>query len=372
MFSIYVDTTIINRIPLEKCTGVHRVVKNIAASLIAVFPNVDFLQFYTDSPPTTNNRFREITQRLERNSLGEDREITLKSGDILFLLDNSIFYLADFKPIFIKFKSEGLTIVPIVHDVIPLTYPHYVNKDFTDIFKRWLDSISEICTGVISVSKTTQEELLKIKPSLKIKSFHLGKNIEAINSNCHIIGMPKGKTVLMVGTIEPRKCYSETLDAFEKIWETEPDINLVITGRVGWLSENLVKRISYHPRLNKTLFVLNDASDSDLIYLYKNADLFLFSSDAEGFGIPLVEAASYGMQLLLRDRAIFREIAGDNATYFNDFKELPTLVTSILRNGTLKVSGNIKTNTWEDSALECVNHLLKFRMEHLRALKLIV
>ena len=144
----------------------------------------------------------------------------------------------------------------------------------------------------------------------------------------------------MVSTIEPRKKYDETLLQFERIWGKRDDINLIIVGKVGWNVEELELKIKNHPRRMTNLHFLNNVSDAELNYLYKNCDVFLFSSEIEGFGLGIVEAARFGTPLLLRDNSVFREIASDYATYFNAFEELYDIILQNIDNG-FKRSDNL-------------------------------
>lgn len=364
-FSVYIDASQIAT--TNKHTGIQRVVRNIVARIIHMLPCTVLLRF--TQQPVTHNRFTEMLQKRPPGSLGDDTPIVFKTGDILFLLDDNIYYLHQLKDALFYLKSSGVAVVSLVHDVIPITHPMYVTDSHRKVFIDWLDVVEHVSSGIISVSEATKNELLKLKPDLQIKSFHLGCDIPTCLQRDVGITIPPGKNVLMVGTTEPRKCYTETLLEFEKIWETRSDINLIIVGCHGWLSENLVEKIRIHPLLNKNLFWLNNLDDSGLTYLYKNSDLFLFSSDTEGFGIPLVEASYYKMPLILRDTPIFREIAGCNALYFDKFDELPNIIVRVLDGAIIAPeSSAIKPKTWDDATLECSMHLLKFRMERIKTL----
>lgn len=366
-FTVFVDVSIISRI--VKYTGIQHVVKSIAYHLANLFPATLFIQFRQNGAPITHNRYTESLRNLKHNSLGQDTEVIFKIGDVLFLLDDNVYYLHTIKHVLSSFKKAGLTVVSLVHSIIPITHPQYVTSEHNCAFTSWIKSVENVSSGIITVSQATKTELRNIYPDLSVKSFLLGCSTTPSDPGNHHIGIHKGKNVLMVGKIIPRKCYVETLLVFEKIWETRQDINLVIVGRQGYLAEKILDRINSHLLLNKNLFLLNDVSDTDLTYFYKNSDIFLFSSDIEAFDIQIINAASHGLPLVLRDRPVFREIAGENALYFDDFDDLQTIITDITdcRLQAPK-SSKIKTNDWADSALECLSHLLKFRMEHIRML----
>ena len=63
--------------------------------------------------------------------------------------------------------------------------------------------------------------------------------------------------------------------------------------------------------------MLNNISDTSLNYIYQNSKAFLFSSKAEGFGLPIVEAQHHGLHVFASDIPIFREVAGSGAQFFS-------------------------------------------------------
>jgi glycosyltransferase involved in cell wall biosynthesis len=101
--------------------------------------------------------------------------------------------------------------------------------------------------------------------------------------------------------------------------------------------------------------LLEKRSDDEIAYLYENASALLFLSKGEGFGLPLVEAASRGTRILCSDLPVFHEIAGDAATYVtSDTAE--GLAEEIaawwvrFKDGLVPHSKNMSRLTWEQSA----------------------
>lgn len=81
--------------------------------------------------------------------------------------------------------------------------------------------------------------------------------------------------------------------------------------------ELVVRELQYHPELGRHLFWMDRISDEYLEKLYSKASCLIAASEGEGFGLPLIEAARHKIPLLIRDVPIFREIAGNHATYFS-------------------------------------------------------
>jgi glycosyltransferase involved in cell wall biosynthesis len=206
-----------------------------------------------------------------------------------------------------------------------------------------------------------------------INKFNYGYPIGYVHLGCEKedveikeIFLPRGKNVLMVSTIEPRKMYAKTIEQFERIWEKREDINLIIVGKKGWLVDELMEKIRTHPRRLTNLFHLTGLNESELNYLYKNADLFLFASEVEGFGLGVIEAGRFGTPLLLRDIPVFREIAGDHATYFDDFKNLPSIITDGLDKG-FRRSDKMKVNSWKDTSVGILTLINDIRNKWIKA-----
>jgi glycosyltransferase involved in cell wall biosynthesis len=78
-----------------------------------------------------------------------------------------------------------------------------------------------------------------------------------------------------------------------------------------------VDRLRRHPQLGRRLFWLQGLSDQALQRLYADCTCLLVPSEGEGFGLPLIEAASHALPVLARDLPVFREVAQQHAAYFS-------------------------------------------------------
>ena len=159
----------------------------------------------------------------------------------------------------------------------------------------------------------------------------------------------------MVGTIEPRKNHKVLLDAYENM--LKDDINLVIEGYVGQGMEDLISRIENNPNNRKGLWRIESANDEEIDYLYRHAYALSFSSYAEGFGLPLIEAMVRRVPIIASDTPINHEVAGDKAVYFgkDDWKELGDTVLHLLKNedeykALVEKTKDYIPPTWEDTA----------------------
>jgi glycosyltransferase involved in cell wall biosynthesis len=160
-------------------------------------------------------------------------------------------------------------------------------------------------------------------------------------------------SILMVGTIEPRKGYCEALAAFEDIWrDPSAPIMLTIVGRYGWGMPALLAQLRSHSELGKRLFWQDSATDEEVQAAYRAADCLLLCSHGEGFGLPIIEAMQYGVPLVLRDIPEFREVAEEHAIFFSDgdLRDVLRNWISAYRSGDLAASKPVDVIGWDVSA----------------------
>jgi glycosyltransferase involved in cell wall biosynthesis len=116
--------------------------------------------------------------------------------------------------------------------------------------------------------------------------------------------------VLTVGTLEPRKNLLTLLRAFDRLEGDAREHDLVVVGGRGWLDRKLVRALEARSG-SRRVHWLGYVSESDLVALYTAADLFVFVSTLEGFGLPVLEAMACGTPVIASDVAALREIGGD-------------------------------------------------------------
>jgi glycosyltransferase involved in cell wall biosynthesis len=142
----------------------------------------------------------------------------------------------------------------------------------------------------------------------------------------------QGSSILMVGTIEPRKGHHQVLASFEELWanpNADEDFRLVVVGRPGWKTEALQHRLRNHRMAGGHVRWIEDASDEYLEQLYEACWGVVLASHGEGFGLPVLEAAARNKPLLLRDLPVFREVAPPGAVFFGD--DTPGGLAAIIR-----------------------------------------
>jgi len=299
-----------------------------------------------------------------------DEPVEYSPGDIFFGLDLKPDVQTAQAAFYQHLRSQGLTVKFLVHDLLCINQVEYFVPSVAEGFKAWLNVVGE-SDGAVCVSKTTAKDLyewIRDKKWNRDRAFSIDWNHNGadIDNSAPTQGVPaeaehvsvsmqQRPSFLMVGTLEPRKGHTQVLDAFEKLWQNDTDLNLVIVGKQGWLVEKLVDRLREHHELGKRLFWLEGISDEYLEKVYAASTCLIAASYGEGFGLPLIEAAQHNLPIIARDIPVFREVAGEYAFYF-DGKEPDPLAESIkewlglYKKGSHPKSDNMPWLTWKESA----------------------
>ena len=311
-------------------------------------------------------------------ALGQDTYIHPQRGDIFLGLDLHFNIDQDHEHFFAKARQAGAQVYFVVYDLLPLLLKDTFTPELVEKYGNWLRVVSQQ-HGAVCISQAVAAELKawvahnqpKAAQSLKINWFHLGADIE---SSIPSTGIPddgaqllqklaSAPSFLMVGTLEPRKRHWQVLDAFEQLWAQNTPANLVIVGKPGWLTEALTARLSTHLQLGHQLFWVQSASDEYLEKIYAAARCLIAASEAEGFGLPLIEAARHGLPIIARDIPVFREVAQEHALYFSgdDGAALATAIQSWLaleKQQKTPDSTQIQRQTWAQSAQQLLSKVI--------------
>ncbi len=380
---LFVDVSALVQTDLK--TGIQRVVRSILLSLIA-------------SPPpgfriepvfgTGGNRPYHYARNWAMKLVGEtglaveDAPIEMRPGDVFLGLDLYISGVAQNEQLLQSMRDRGVEIYFVVYDLLPVLRPDVFPFGTEDGFADFLRTVHRVSDGILCISRAVADEfaawveakgLSRSKP-LQLGWFHLGADI---NASAPSTGLPpdasqvldalrRRPSFLMVGTVEPRKGHAQTLAAFDLLWERGVDVNLVVVGKQGWMMEAVAERMNSHPEKAKRLFWLAGISDEMLLKLYGESAALLSPSEGEGFGLPLIEAAQYGIPIVARSLPVFREVAGEHAYYFSGLapEDLAQAIEAWLerrRDGRIPESKGMPWLTWNQSARQVLAGLVRQR-----------
>jgi glycosyltransferase involved in cell wall biosynthesis len=331
---IFVDISVLCEVDAK--SGIQRVTRSILRQLLVAPPagwqvRPVRLDRAVMAYRYANRFWREFNIGTEAVE-GEDEWLDTQLGDIFVGLD----LVADCVPLaqqwFAMQRRRGVKIYFVVYDLLPIMRPEWFPEVIAQCFPLWLKTISTVSDGLVGISRAVADDIrgwldatqIQRLRDLQLGYFHLGADIDSsqpskgIPDNAPEVfdSLSARPTILMVGTVEPRKGHVQAFEAFEKLWAAGIDVNLVIVGKAGWGLNGFDQLLKSHPELNRRFFWLEGISDEYLEQVYDAAACLLAVSKGEGFGLPLIEAAQKGLPIIARDLPVFREVAGDHALYF--------------------------------------------------------
>ncbi len=262
-----------------------------------------------------------------------DETVWAAAGDVYVGIDLIMETISDARGWFEAQRLRGMRTVFVLYDLLPARHPDMFPPLIGPIYRDWIRQVAELADGVLSISRSVMQELvgwLREQPPqrtrpLQLGWFHLGGDLDATSTGivgeASAHGLPREfrrrDSFLSVGTLEPRKGYRQALAAFEALWASGVDVNYAILGNRGWIDDAFFRQLEAHPEFGRRLFWFHSVSDETLLELYRQATAFLAVSEAEGFGLPLVEAAKFGLPIIARDIPVFREITAGHASFFD-------------------------------------------------------
>lgn len=257
------------------------------------------------------------------------RRVDFGAGDVLVLLDAT--WHVDLSRELRRARGAGARIWAVVQDLIPINHPEIAPEGLPLLLDAWLQRTIPLADGILAISRAVADELraylrhrFAVGAALpEVDSFYLGAGfgaapaaVEHLTRVSAAFRRSAGGVHLVVGTIEPRKDCDRILAAFERLWAEGSDLALMLFGRAGWRSYDLIDRMRTHPERGRRLFWFEHGSDAELDFAYRHATALIFASRCEGFGLPLVEAMPYGLPVIASDIPVFREIGGDYPVFF--------------------------------------------------------
>lgn len=213
---------------------------------------------------------------------------------------------------------KNIKSIVTVHDLVSFIFPLKHDKKATIIERIFLKKAIKKADTVLAVSENTKKDVIekfKIDGSkIKVVYCAAGENFAQVDSRKLFefsakTNLPK-KFFLAVGTIEPRKNYTNLIKAFALLNKRFEDYNLVIVGKNGWDYEKVFTEIRKN-YLHKKVHILGYLSEKSLINLYNLAAGLVFPSFYEGFGIPLLEAIKCSCPVIASNVSSIPEIVGD-------------------------------------------------------------
>ena len=217
-------------------------------------------------------------------------------------------------------KKSGIKTVVTIHDLIFMRHPEYYNWIDVKIYEWKFRQTLKEADRIIAISECTKRDIIELG-SIS------GDNIDVIYQSCnprffsspdshpsslppHLSSLPR-RYMLCVGTIEARKNLMLAMRSLARLPE---DIHLVAVGKQTKYAAK-VEAEAEKLGLKHRLHMLSGVSDADLHTIYNLAEVFVYPSRYEGFGIPIIEAIFSDLPVVACTGSCLEEAGGPDCLY---------------------------------------------------------
>ena len=267
--------------------------------------------------------------------------------------------------------QESLRVMTI-HDLTCIKYPNYIHsvvKTYANRIKhclKWTDlviAVSESSKRDIVNYLAVEPERIHVTPQAsRYSSNYLStERANQLQNECsYDFSKPY---LLFVSTIEPRKNINSLIQAFNLLKETHNlEHQLVLIGHKGWLYQSIFDSIENSPWKHH-IHYLGYLSDELVALFYSKADVFVYPSYYEGFGLPVLEAMTLGTPVITSNTSSLPEVAGDAAILIdpNNLEQLAEAILQVVSDSQVrqklvhKGKERAKLFSWERTAKETIN-----------------
>jgi len=251
--------------------------------------------------------------------------------------------------------------VVTVHDVYHLAFINELSlpkKIYAKTFFSRLSSVEKI----ITVSDFSANEIMKYTGinSKKVSVIKLGVD-KFWSEKIEIEDSQFKPYILFVGNLKANKNLEELVTAFSLIKDKVPH-NLLVVGKIDGFKSERINIDKMKKELGERIHFLGQVDDHKLRELYSCAEVFVFPSLYEGFGLPPLEAMSTRTPVIASNRASIPEVCGEAALYYSpgNALELSKAINDVIKNKSLqeelieKGSKRVNLFKWKDTGSKTV------------------
>lgn len=260
-------------------------------------------------------------------------------------------------------------LVVTIHDLIPLRFPQHYSKKELSTYKKMLEMISKKASLIITDSDNSKNDILEMtdikEESLKVIPIAAGEEFRPIRDRKRLLQVIakygiKKEYILFVGGASANKNLSRLVEAFKIFKKNTPyKQQLILVGKRSWGYDKViqhVKKLGLEEEVIFTDYIPNE----DLVHIYNGADLFIFPSLYEGFGLSPLEAMACGTPVVASNTSSIPEVVQDSGILIDPYNtgEMAQAMARVLDNASLhqelskKGLEKAKLFSWERCAKE--------------------
>jgi len=243
-----------------------------------------------------------------------------------------------------KNKLSKIKYVVTIHDLIFLRFPENYNRIDRKIYKKKVEYACKTADKIIAISEQTKRDLIEFLnvPENKIEviyqscatSFHHISDYRYRDLIKNKYNLPENY-ILYVGTIEKRKNLATLIEAIGK---SNTKLPLVAVGKQTDYTKEVMAMVDKY-NLGNQVALLQNLSFLDLPSIYQSANLFVYPSFFEGFGIPVLEALYSKTPVIAAIGSCLEEAGGPNSIYIDpkNSDELASAIDRVIENPELQL-----------------------------------
>jgi len=309
--------------------GISRYVTQLVTHLDQIETGKLNFKIYTDSETHDLTDFTRIpinydttVRRILWDTIGFTRTTQSTDVDLIHSPDKGPIYRSD------------TPVVTTIHDLLPFYFAEergFLNRRYWQILLQRQVNVSD---AIICVSHSTKNDIIDRfgTSGEKIYVTHLGtdlsppskKDIKSTTEKYDILDSQFN--ILYVGNYDQRKNVDKIVRACRSIHQDFPELRLILAGSNPPKSTLNSIAGEFHDKISYLGYV----PDSELGSLYAAADVFMYPSEYEGFGLPIIEAMACGTPVITSNKSSLPEVGGEAAVTL-DPSDLSTLSAAIRR-----------------------------------------
>jgi len=252
--------------------------------------------------------------------------------------------------------------ITTIHDLVPIMYPKISDPRIVAVHKRRLERVKKDCQLLIVPTNTIMKDMEKLGFDIKkVKCIPEACDAEFVKSDPRRVKQVqikyhiRGSYLMVMGT-DPRKNISRILAAYMKI-KTKIDLKLVVVGAYERVKDE-TRGVIYTGKISK----------KDVIALYSGAELLLYPSLYEGFGLPILEAFTIGTPVITSNLGSMKEVAGKGAYLVDPYNvdKISKAIEDVLKDRKKYIglgSEEVKKFSWEKTAYETLRLYKSFKVK---------
>lgn len=215
-----------------------------------------------------------------------------------------------------NFSPAHRSSVVYVHDVLFQSNPEWFTRT-ERAYLSMIPGLARLAGSIVTSSESERRRVQAHNPSLRriaISGLGVARTLLAVPPQKPEVALNRDRFVLAVGRINVRKNLQRTIDASLDTGLITPRYPLVIVGEPSGKKDRMPDS-TRHAISNRQVIFTGRMSEGELRWLYENCDFFCCLSLGEGFGLPPLEARSFGAPVLVSDLEVFQETLGTGAEY---------------------------------------------------------